>query len=346
MANQKTRGDALRNYLTGAASAGAAQTDQALSLGNHRSATEIASLGISITSPIANITVDFAGGGNALGAGTLTCVDANTLKWKDLGGVYGDPVIIANGETKLVEAYTRPGAFLRVSRTSATGLVPGDSTITLAEIVNNLFGLSNVPSASAIAGLTTYRGIIIRNESPAAVAAFKRYLSLLGTSCESDTGQLGASGAGTISTGDSFEDWPVVGYCRIETSSDVLREIVYYTSRTNSSLNVPAAGRGILSSTPAAGAASDKIYPVSGVAIAVAIDGTQSWGDAIATIANETTAPSGVTWKTGIRAADGINFGDIGFEQQVGMWIKRHIPAGAYSFPNHRVVLSDTFEAV
>lgn len=338
-----TRADSLRMYLTGAGSAGGTQNDPDASLGNHRASKEATSLGIAIASAIANITVDFAGASNALGAGSLECIDANTLKWKDFGGTFGANVSIANGETKLLEADGRPEAFIRITRTSATALVAGTSTITLTEEVNNLFGMDNVSSAEALAGDSEYRGGMLRNDSAGSVNSVKLWIGTIGTSRVSGTGQLGASGSGTITIASgNFNDWPQSGWCRIEQSGGTLREIVYYTSRTATTLTVPSAGRARLGTSAGAGAGTDNIHSVPGMRIAKAVGGVTAGSTAIATIANESTAPAAVTWNTGITAATGLSVGTMTTGQQIGIWFHREIPVATQSIvvDSHRYNLS------
>lgn len=345
MPAQKTRCDSLREYLTGAASDGGSQSNANNALGNYRSGTEAAVLTAVIANAIANITIAYIGGANALGAGSLECVDANTLRWKCAGGSYGSSQSIANGETKIIETSGSPGAYLRVTRTSATALIAGTATITLAKAINNVFALDDVSPAEAAAGDTEYRATIIVNESSASVENFKRYLGTLGTQQTSGAGQLGSSGAGTIETGGSFATWPDSGWAHIKDSGGTTREIVYYSSRTNTALTVPSGGRARLGTTAAAGSSTDTVDAVPGIAIALDDDGVTSGGAAIQTIADESTAPLSVTWNTGITAATGLNIGTMTAGQQVGIWIKRDVPAGMASTVDNAVLIYDSFDA-
>lgn len=340
-----TRADSLREYLTGAASDGGAQADPNLSLGGFRSSTEAASMGIVVTGGIANITVDFAGGGNNVGAGSLECVDSNTLRWKDAGGVYGPAVAIATGELKLLEADGDPGAFIRVTRTSATALVPGTATVTLSILTNNQFGYDDVTSAEASAGDTEYRGTYVKNVSAASVTSFKRWIGLIGTTRTSDGGQLPASGAGSITTTGSFADWPDSGFCHIKTNVPATRELVYYSSRTGTVLTVPAAGRALQGTSAAAGAATDTLESVPGIAIAKDADGVEAAGSSVPTVANENTAPSGVTWNIQTTAALGLSIGTMLTGEQIVIWTRRVIPAGAISAPAHQNIIQNSFDS-
>ena len=82
--------------------------------------------------------------------------------------------------------------------------------------------------------------------------------STTGTQQISNSGQLGASGAGTISTTGSFATWPASGLCLI-TNAGVVREFVFYSSRTAQTLTVPATGRARLGTSQSAGAGTDTL---------------------------------------------------------------------------------------
>jgi len=148
-------------------------------------------------------------------------------------------------------------------------------------------------------------------------------------------GFLPASGTGTIITTGSFASWPSRGYCNIQTSGGTLREIVYYSIRTDTSLSVPAAGRGLLGTTASAGAFTDIINAVPGIAIGLDVNGIQASGSPIATIPHDTTAPAGVTWFAGITGPTGAIIGTLYPNQQIGIWMMRQVPAGAVCIPSN-----------
>jgi len=345
MPNEKTRADSLREYLTGAASDGGAQTDPDASLGNYRSSTGVVSMTAVVTNSIPSIIIDYISGGNTIGAGTLNAVDSNTLQWKDNGGAYGASVVIANGETKVVEVSGDPGAYLRVSRISVDAM-ENTSTVTLSRAINNVFGLDDVTSDEASAGDNEYRGTIVVNESATDVLRFRRWIGTIGTALVSGTVQLGGAGAGTIEIAvGSFADWLESGFCHIQTSGGATREIVYYSERTNTVLTVPADGREMLGTTAAAGAADDDIYCVPPIAIAEDTAGVTAGGAAIQTIVDEGTSPAAVVWRTAITEAAGVDVGAVGATQQVGMWVWRETPPGAVATPNVHVIIEESFEA-
>ena len=331
MPDEKTHADSIRMYLTGAASDGAAQADSDLSLGKHRSSTEVTHVGDTVTNPIANVTVAFVSGSNGTGAGTLTASGADELKWTPPGGTIGAGVTILNSETKVLEGGGgETWKFIRVTRTTADALA-GAATLTLAETFNNVIGFDNVSAAEQAAGDVEYRCFCLKNGSASEVKNVAAWIGQLGTQRVSATAQLGAAGAGTITVAaGTFSDWPSSGFCRINTSADALREIVYYSSRTSTSLTVPAAGRGLLGTAAAAGAATDKIYAVPGIRIGLDAPDAQPDGEFVDnTAAGEGTAPAGVTFDTPITQAAGISVGDLSAGYIYGIWIERTVVAGA-----------------
>lgn len=327
MPDEKTHADSLRLYLTGASSDGGAQTDPDASLGNYRSSTLCTFLAQSITNPITNVTVDFVAGGNGTGAGSLTAVTVDSLAWTPPGGSQGAAVSIANGETKILEGSGDTGAFIRVSRTSADDL-SGTATVTLSDEYNDVVGFDNVSSSEASSGDVEYRALMFKNDASSEVKNLKVYLGQLGTQRVSGSAQLGASGAGTITVSSgNFDDWPDSGFCRVEDSGGTLQEIVYYTSRTSTSLTVPAAGRGQLGTSATAGTATDKIYAVPGIRIAKETPSSSQITDN--TGSGEGTQPSGLTWSTGITAAGGVDIGNLAAAALYGLWIERTVVASS-----------------
>lgn len=330
MPDEKTRADGLRAYLTGAASDGAAQADDDLSLGKFRSNSEVQSYDWDIASPIANVTIDFVAGANSTGAGTLTADTADTLTWTPPGGTVGDPVTIANGETKIVEGggSGEENEYIRVSRTTAAAL-SGAATITITNNLNNVIGFDDVTSAEQAAGDTEYRCYALKNEGAASITDLKVRLATLGTQVTSDAGQLGGAGAGTVETTGNFNDWPEEGYAAIYTVGVVEREIVYYSSRTATVLTVPATGRELLGTTAAAGANDDTVDAIPGIGLALDAPTSQpagSFEDETGT--GEGTSP-GFTFASPIFDADALSIGTLAATNIYGLWIEREIPEAA-----------------
>ena len=332
MPDEKTRADSIRLYLTGAASDGSAQADADAALGDYRSSTEVEAIGMTFASPIAGLTIDYLSGACGEGSHTVTANTVDTVSFTAAGGTQGDAVSIANGQTKILETAGDPTKFVRVSRASASDLA-GEVTITAVYQVNNGVGMDNITSAEATAGDDEYRCLCIKNESGIEIAGLAAAIATLGTQRTASGGQLSSSGAGSIVTIQSLADWPEQGYCHIRTSGGTTREIVYYTSRTLTTLTVPAAGRGLLGTSAGAGSASDTIDAVPGIRLAREDPtGSASTGNA-QTIADEDTAPTGRTWSAGVTKDTGVDFETLGAGEIVFLWIHRQTPAGAAADP-------------
>lgn len=320
-----TRADSIRAYLTGAASDGGAQASPAAALGNYRGSTLMQWLGL--LGGMFNCTILFASGANGAGDGSLQSDGTGNLRWTAPGSsTAGTYVAIGNGETKLLEDGEDPAKFVVVSR---SGDAPQASVqvVSLTDVFNNLW--DNVPEAESAAGDNEYRALMLKNVSTSQLQNLKLWLGTLGDAKVSAGGQLGGAGSGSITLGGSnkFHGWPRSGFVRIETSANALREIAYYASRTDTVLAVPAAGRGQLGSSAAAGASTDNLYPVPGLRIGKEAPSAQPSGY-IQTIANEGAAPSGIAWVTGIRAADALSIGTLDGGQIQGLWLHRAVLAG------------------
>jgi|GEM_PF-1643218 len=349
MPDEQTHADSLRFYHTGASADGGSQSDPDASLGKNRAGDEVTQLGATVTDAISNVTVDYASGANGPGAGTLTASGNDELKWTPPGGTQGAGVTIANGETKILEGgNNEPEKFLRVTRTSADNL-SGTATVTLAEEFNNVVGLDNVSSAEATSGDNEYRCLGLKNVSSSQIKSLKAWIKTLGTQMTTSTQDLPASGAGSIEGGaGDFADWPDTGYAHIKDSGGTTREVVYYESRTDDVLTVPANGRGLLGTSAAAGAATDTADAVPGIAICKEAPASQPTGaveDETGT--GEGTEPSSCTgsWNVAITSANGEDIGDLSAGNWYGLWIRRHVAAGALadaSLLNH---LSFSFDA-
>ncbi len=340
MPAENTGPDSIRLHYSGAASHNGAQTSAAACLGNYRSSTRVPGLGASVASPISNVTISYVAPYNGTGTGTLTAASTSTLTWAAPSESAGAAVSIANGETKVLYS-TTPSKCIIVSRTSTDNLT-GAATLTLTNPYNAIF--DNVASADATAGDDEYRGLFVVNGNSVDVLNLKAYLVTLGTQRVSGTAQLGASGGGTITVATgTFADWPTSGFCRIA-DSGTLREIVYYSSRTDTSLTVPAAGRAALGTTADAGSATDTLDAVPGIRIALATEAAAT-NTAIETLSDEDDAPTGVTWNTGITAGTGLDFGTLTAGYQKGLWIHRQTVAGASSLVSDLRHIRFTFDA-
>lgn len=341
MPAEKTEADAIGILLTGSTAVGSTQNDADLSLGGNISGTEMAQYDGYFITPIPNLIVLQTSGDNGDGTGTLFAVDENTLSYAAPGESLDstNSQAIANGETKTIEG-TDKDKFLRVERDTAVG-ISGDMGIQLRETLNNVVGMDNVTEAERAAGTDTYRAFALKAHGPQNVTLLKLWIGELATSQTSDGGQLPGAGQGSITTTGSFTGWAEQGWVHIRTVADVLREIAYYTDRTDTVLTVIGLGRGLLGTSASAGAADDTIHSVPGIRIGkeTPVDG------AIQTIANESTAPAGITWNAEITAALGVDVGSLNASSTIGIWIHRDMPVGASGDVSARNLIKASFTA-
>lgn len=347
MPNVATLADALRWYLSGAASDGAAQADPAAALGNYRGDTEWQLLGVQ--GALLGFVVAFAAGRNGPGTGTLETDGAGSVRWRAPGSATpGAYVAIADSETKLLLDGDDPKKFVRVTRDAATAPAASTAPILLVEIFNSL--LDNVAGDAGNdesgSGDDEYRCLFIRNDSAKNASSVKVWVKpLLAASETSDGAQLAGAGAGTIETTGDFHGWPASGFARIVTSGGTLREIVYYSARTATVLTVPAGGRGRLGTSAAAGAADDEIWSVPGWRIAKEAPSAQPNGF-VQTIADEDAAPTAVTFATGISADDAVEIGTLKAGEIYGLWIHREIIASHVASAQVRASLAWSWKQI
>jgi hypothetical protein len=348
MYDEFTHGDTLGLFLTGAASDGAAQPDPDMSLGGYRGSNYVEQIGFFLTGQIPGIIIKRVSGANGEGIGCLETVDGDSLRWTAPNGTPGPIVAIANGQTKLLETGVEANAANRckfaIATRSTAATLKGIATVTLVPVYNNVIGSSNVSGAEQAAGEIKLRCMAFRAcNVTQAVKNLKIWLAALGTQQTSDSGQLPASGDGTIETSGSFADWPATGFCRISTVGGSLREIVYYLQKTATILTVPAAGRGLLGTSALAGAASDKLDAVPGIKIA----SESPTGGAFTVAANEndTAGISGFSWSTGITESTGLNIGDIAAGGMIGLWLWLIIIAGQTATPSLQNAIKWSFDA-
>lgn len=353
MSDERTRADALRFFLTGASSHGGAQASPGGSLGRFASSSLAEFLASSVSgSGLSNVTVDYIGPTNGTGTGTLSAVTVDKLAWTPPGGAQGNAITIANGETKILEGrvlsggdyVTDPSRYVRVTRTSTDDLT-GARTFSLADQYNNVVGMSYTASAGASSGVTVYRCIACRNVYQAArdITGLSAWLRPSAFAFEIDGAskpffeKLPSSGPGSIEgLNANLSSWPPSGYALITDSAGAVQEVVYYSSRTQTTLTIPAAGRGLLTTSATVMAATDIVRPWDGLALAWEAPASQPSGS-FGGYSGGFVAPSGLTWSYPYSSATATTAVDPGsgtagsLEQgeQVGLWLRYEVPAGA-----------------
>jgi hypothetical protein len=331
-----TGGDVARFYLTGAAASdGAAQADQAASLGDHRSSTEASRVGFREDTPIRSLRVDQASRQNGVGGergsigrtGALYAKSGDLIRYAAPGGRAGAPVAVPLGESRTVADGADPSKWVRVTRIASDPFA-GIGRLSFVNQMNNVFGMSDADDAESGSGGDRYRGVMVRNDALANITDLTFWVEPIGTSATTFSASLPSSGAGVITGGaEAFCDWPPSGCARVEESDGTLREIAAYTSRTDATLTVPAAGRGMLGTSAAAGDAGDVVRNVPPIRIAWEPASPAREG-AVQAIADEETAPTSVGWSTAVLEADGLVASDLRTEEQGALWIHREHFAG------------------
>jgi len=334
---QYTNADALGLFLTGAAGDGGDQPDPDLSFGNFRSSSRLEQIGFFISHSIPGIIIERVGGANGIGLGSMESVNGDSLRWTAPSDTPGAAILIANGQTRMLQSGS-PAKFIVVS-CHTTGKLAGTATVSLVPVYNDVIGSSNVPSGESLVKL---RCFTMKNmNSGNTLKHLKVWIGTLATQQVSDAGQLGGSGSGTIETTGTFTDWPFTGFCRITTAGGSLREIVYYSVRTGSILTVPAAGRGLLGTSAAAGASDDKLDAVPGIKIAK--EAPSGGHFTIADDEHDTEAVSGLSWTTGINKDNGLVISGLAPGEMIGIWLWLIVIEGRIATPSMENMLKWQF---
>ena len=147
--------DALGFLLTG----GAGNDNPDASLGGVVSSSRVIGLGPLMTSPIPSVRVDLVYPAVALGDAEVA-VDINgNLVFTPPGGSPGTPVTIAAGETKVVQGADTNKA-MRIFREAGLNF-SGVGNLELLGVLNGALAMANVTDAQRVAGVTTYRGLML-----------------------------------------------------------------------------------------------------------------------------------------------------------------------------------------
>lgn len=308
---------ALVFFLTGASSEGAVQLEQALSLGGYRSSTYANRVGVLEQQACPNINIIDAS--HQIGIGNLTVLGNTSVIYSGPNAQTGDSVQPEVGTP--ITVVDSLNQWVLIERTTSNPLL-GAGVAAFHEQFNNVFGGSN----GTVSGESTYRGIIVRNNSLGTVSSITLTVNSLAETATCVEG-LPASGAGTIY--GNFDGWPWAGWLLISSTS----EIAYYSGRTSFSLTVPSIGRGLLGTTAGAGSVGDTLTPIPPIRLALE---TPSSGH-IQTIANETTSPTGLSF------SNSVTISSLGANAEMGIWINRQIPNGMTAYPEFEVNIALQF---
>jgi len=216
----------------------------------------------------------------------------------------------------------------------------GVSVMSLIKTRNNTIAGANVETDSSAQYYITALMLVNHEADGKQIENVKVWVKEIALSAISDDGHLSSSGAGTIETTGSFAGRPASGWAHIKDSGGTTREIVYYSSRTDTVLTVPPQGRGRLGTSEAEGAATDVIHFVPG--IAVALEAADS-NNEIEAIADHETWPT-ATPNVAINATGADTVATLNTRRNVGLWIFREIPESAVAHIDHKSEIVVQFE--
>jgi hypothetical protein len=302
---------------------------ESASLGGAMLQWEVQALDYVPDTAIEGVAVQYISGANGTGYGYIRAASASSLAYTAPGSnTEGAAVTVANGGSATLIDGADTSKYIRVYRDSAVAM-GGRMRINIVKPLNNVLGQSDLSNAERVAGKTSYRAAFLLNRNSAACTNVKLWIRTLGTQRTSNSAQLSSSGGGTITTTGSLADWPEKGFCHIKTSGGTTREIVRYTSRTDTSLTIDADGREMLGTTAAAGANDDTIVPVPPIAIWLQAPDSEG---TIELPADETTEPTAPTWNYGCTEATAETLASLAAGAWYGLRVKREIPANGPGF--------------
>ena len=325
-------GGSLVPYFTGANADGGTQTSQAASLGGYRSSTEASRVGFLETANcIPN--VDVLSTSHQLGSGSLLVMGStDSVTYSAPGGQSGTAVPLAIGMPQVISDGLNPSQWVKVERTSTEPLA-GFTVLEFTEQFGNVFG----GSVASTAGESTYRAVIFRNDSVSPCSLISVWINPLSASTSVYEG-LPASGAGTIyGTPDAFAGWDYSGFAQITDVNGNDHEVIYYASRTSTTLSVPSLGRALLGTSLYQSQPGDTIQQVPPVLIGLEYCQPFNSGS-VQSVGNETISPSLVSF-----TSDTVNVGTMNNDEQFGIWINRQLPSGITATPVSLISLGFSF---
>lgn len=293
--------------------------------GYWRSGTEIPGLTATGLSAVTGVVINYASYYNGEGNGTLAYDQAaDTLTWTAPGGSAGSPVDVSGGGAVVLYSNDE-SKFIRVTVTH--GSLPGSNqsdTIALDRPIGVLIPWQE--SEETLAGKTRYYAVCFKNTDGAdSIYEMKLYLAKEIASAAATTltaGLIdGGSGTDVLEAAD-LTNWPTSGWVYNSDKDDVR----YFYNRSGNSATVADPGAGKRGYTSAAWDSADNIELLSDVDIGLGVvDGSLNFENP----ANETTAPSGVTFSAPMAAVDGLAIAELAAGDFGVVWFREVIDANA-----------------
>jgi hypothetical protein len=256
-------------------------------------------------------------------------VGGSTLAYKAPDSeTFGTGVEVSDGETAILLDGEDATQGVRVRREDSGFLdyLAGSMGVALSTPID---GFVAGPSLNDPTGSARFSGVFLVAAGPHGVEDLKAWSPPLTAKKQTNGAQLGASGTGAVGSllVGALDTFNESGFALIRTSGGAIRELVYYTSRTGTVLNVTSAAHRALSGTgPAAGASSDTIEEVSPTLLfdfeTPAADGS------IQTIASRSGIPAGLSVFEAFSEAEAVALPILGVGEAVGLWVAHLRPSG------------------
>lgn len=307
-------------YLEARLSGGAGNTDPDASLGGDLSSTRPDSQSASGITNVTGVTIDFAAG-NPVGAGTLSYVVGeydSTLQWQPNGLLAGTAVVVT--EDARYALYGEEGVLFVTVDFSSLPVIDKSDAITIANIANEVW--DDVAKAESFAGDVEYRCLYLVNAH--GVDPFLMVSVYIAEQPIPGEISVGADPAG-VGDGITRSVSSITRSGSVATATTAASH-GYASGQTVRILGAAQAEYNGLHEITVTGA-STFTYAVSG-APATPATGTLTCGRGVPlTVANENTAPVGVTFSTPLTEAAAIELGELAEGECVAYWERRTIPS-------------------
>jgi len=322
--------------------------------GNFRSDQQIVSLLATAPVNCTGMTISAVGGENGMGNGTLNFyihagAGTRSASWTAPGDSEGAEVVIGGGNGTYALISDDGSSWIKVAVVIASLPVGNaNDTITLTQPRHRVFG--PIRGAENTAGIVLY-GLLVSWNSNAATALNRlliflktgEWINSIGvtqTATDAAVAVAGyaASGAITLPT-KGASTWPPRGHVLNVTTAEVME----FRRRNGDNLIVAATGRGIRGTGAVAGLEDQVLKLLPPIDIGLDAPGAL---EVYLSIANEETAPAGVTFYHPISSTDAnvLDVGDLAAEKGYGIWLRYTVTPGGCPMLNVLSVIEATLE--
>lgn len=293
--------------------------------GNYRSSYEIPGLTAAALSNVTGVTIGQVAFENEAGTGSLVfTASGQTLTWTAPGDSGGAAVAVgAGGDFTLFSGDISKWIDVTVS---AGSLPAGDETDSVLLTLPNGRLIPDCEGDETSAGKTRYYAVAFKNEHAtdtlySALAYLQKEVSTAADTTTAGTLVDGGNGDAVLEC-TSLTNWPSNGWVYNVTKDDFR----YYYNKGGNSMWCQDPGTTIRGKTTDAWEAGDTIRLAPDVDIGL---GSVGAGNQFEDPANETTAPTAVTFSCPITALSGVSLGDLDSGDVAVVWLREVIPAGA-----------------